>query len=200
MMNEYSIKKISGKAVYVGGNDIDTDRIIPARFMKCVTFEGLGQYAFYDVRFDEQGRSKHHVLDRPEHQGASILVVDQNFGCGSSREHAPQALAKFGFKAIIGGSFAEIFFGNCATMGIPCVTLEDGQRAQLVKSIQENPQAKLMLDLENLEIKIDETKFKVNLPTSIQQSFLSGKYDPLFELLEGQKQVNDVAKKLGYVD
>ena len=199
MMNEYSIKKISGKAVYVGGNDIDTDRIIPARFMKCVTFEGLGQYAFYDVRFDEQGHSKNHVLDKPEHQDSLILIVDNNFGCGSSREHAPQALAKFGFKAIVGGSFAEIFFGNCSTMGIPCITLEDAPRANLVKLIQENPQTELMIDLEKLEIKVGTAGVKVHLPTSIQQSFLNGKYDPLFELLEGQKQTEQGAKKLGYV-
>src|SRR5690606_14986619 len=115
------IVKVQGRGVYVPGDDIDTDRIIPARFMKCVTFDGLGAYAFYDARFDEQGNSKGHPLDDPRFRGATILLSNSNFGCGSSREHAPQALSKFGIRAIIAESFAEIFFGNATTLGMPCV-------------------------------------------------------------------------------
>jgi 3-isopropylmalate/(R)-2-methylmalate dehydratase small subunit len=117
------IAKIEGKGVYVTGNDIDTDRVIPARFMKCVTFDGLGEYLFYDVRFNKDGSSKGHPLDNPKHKGATILLSGANFGCGSSREHAPQALQKFGMRAVIAESFAEIFAGNCTSLGIPCIEL-----------------------------------------------------------------------------
>ena len=117
------ITQISGTAVPIPGADIDTDRIIPARFMKCVTFDGLGEYAFYDVRFDpESGEKTNHPLNDERFKGASILVAGINFGCGSSREHAPQSLAKYGFNAIIAESFAEIFYGNSTTLGLPCVS------------------------------------------------------------------------------
>ena len=125
------ISKISGKGVYVKGNDIDTDRIIPARFLKCVTFDELGPALFYDVRFDSDGSSLNHPLDAPQHAGAEILISDANFGCGSSREHAPQAIQKFGLKAVIAESFAEIFHGNCTTLGIPCVVMDKQDRARL---------------------------------------------------------------------
>src|SRR5215212_11845710 len=117
------ITSVTGRGVYVPGNDIDTDRIIPARFRKCVTFDGLGQYFFYDVRFDERDKPRVHPLNDARFAGASILISNRNFGCGSSREHAPQAIAKAGFKAVIAEGFAEIFFGNATTLGMPCVTL-----------------------------------------------------------------------------
>ena len=110
-MSNASISVVSGRAIYVAGDDIDPDRIIPARFLRCVTFDGLGDYAFYDERFDEQGGSKGHPFDAPERKGSEILVSGRNFGCGSSREHAPQALLRFGIRAVIAESFAEIFFG-----------------------------------------------------------------------------------------
>src|SRR5699024_10877425 len=116
-----AITSITGRAVYVAGNDIDTDRIIPASYMKCVTFDGLGQYAFHDERFDDDGNSQNHPLDAEKHKGASVLITGRNFGCGSSREHAPQALVRFGFKAIIAENFAEIFFGNSTKLGLVCV-------------------------------------------------------------------------------
>jgi 3-isopropylmalate/(R)-2-methylmalate dehydratase small subunit len=114
------ISIVEGKGVYVPGNDIDTDRIIPARFMKCVTFDGLGEYLFYDVRFNEDGEKKDHSLNNPLFARASIMISDANFGCGSSREHAPQSLYRAGFRAIIAGNFAEIFFGNATNLGMPC--------------------------------------------------------------------------------
>src|SRR5690606_28757504 len=113
------IVKVQGRAAYVPGDDIDTDRIIPARFMQCVTYDGLGAHLFHDARFAEAGTSKGHPTDDPRFQGATILISNSNFGCGSSREHAPQALAKFGFRAVIAESFAEIFFGNATTLGMP---------------------------------------------------------------------------------
>ncbi len=193
---DFSIKKISGKAVYVTGNDIDTDRIIPARFMKCVTFDGLGQFLFYDVRFHEDGSSKNHALDQPEHKSASILLADENFGCGSSREHAPQALAKFGIKAIIAGSFAEIFFGNCTTLGIPCVCLPEQDRKSLAQYIKAHPQEEIILDLENKLIKTQEKNIPCLIHESARSSLLQGTYDALFELLSAGDQVKQVASRI----
>ena len=116
------ISSVSGRAVHVPGNDIDTDRIIPARFMKCVTFDGLGEFLFHDVRKNADGTDKPHPLNDPRFKGATLLLSGANFGCGSSREHAPQAIQKHGFRAVIAENFAEIFFGNCTTLGIPCAT------------------------------------------------------------------------------
>ena len=117
-MNDNSITKVKGKAVYVAGDDVDTDRIIPARFMKCITFDGLGEYLFHDVRFDENGSKKEHNLNNQRFSEATILISGNNFGCGSSREHAPQSIQKAGFNAVIAGSFAEIFFGNATNLGV----------------------------------------------------------------------------------
>ena len=122
------------------GNDIDTDRIIPARFLKCVTFDELGPSLFYDERFAEDGTSKDHPLDKAQNKGAEILMSDDNFGCGSSREHAPQAIQKFGLKAVIAGSFAEIFHGNCTTLGIPCLMMEKADREKLASSLAMDPE------------------------------------------------------------
>jgi len=130
------ITTVSGQAVYVPGNDIDTDRIIPARFMKCVTFDGLGEYLFHDVRYDEDGNEKNHSLNDPRFKGASIMLSDSNFGCGSSREHAPQSLFRAGFRAIVAGNFAEIFFGNATNLGMPCVSMSDPDRKRLVEIIE----------------------------------------------------------------
>src|SRR5262245_7510825 len=142
------ITKVEGRAVVVPGDDIDTDRIIPARFMKCVTFDGLGRYFFYDVRFDEDERPKAHPLNDPRFAGASILIAGRNFGCGSSREHAPQAIAKAGFKAVIAEGYAEIFFGNATTLGMPCVTLSSADIKKLVAAIEAAPQTMITVDLE----------------------------------------------------
>ena len=130
-MSGVSIGKVNGRGVYVAGNDIDTDRIIPARYLTCVTFDELGPALFYDVRFDEDGNPKGHVLDDPRFAGAEVLISDDNFGCGSSREHAPQAIMRFGLKVVIAGSFAEIFHGNCTTLGIPCVVMDSENRLEL---------------------------------------------------------------------
>src|SRR5438876_2530381 len=141
------ITSITGRAVNVPGNDIDTDRIIPARFMKCVTFDGLGEYAFYDVRKNADGSDKPHPLNDPRFKGASILLSGANFGCGSSREHAPQALYRFGFRAVIAESFAEIFFGNCTTLGIPCVVAAPADIRALADEIERVPNLEVTVDL-----------------------------------------------------
>ena len=133
------ITKVTGTAVPIKGNDIDTDRIIPARYLKEVTFARMGDYPFFDERFDASGKKKDHPLNDPEYKGASLLFVNKNFGCGSSREHAPQALYRFGIQAIVGESFAAIFAGNCTIMGVPTVTVSAKEMEQLMKSVEENP-------------------------------------------------------------
>jgi|TARA_Y100000310_G_scaffold230040_1_gene232469 3-isopropylmalate/(R)-2-methylmalate dehydratase small subunit len=198
-MSGQEIKIISGRGVYVEGNDIDTDRIIPARFLKCVTFDELGPALFYDVRFDENGISKGHVLDSDRHKGANILISDANFGCGSSREHAPQAIQKFGFSAIIAESFAEIFFGNCTTLGVPCVCMEKEERQKLVRLIEEDPDASVILDIDNLKLICANNIFDITMKESAREAFLSGSNDPLDTLLKSHQAIAETARKLGYV-
>src|SRR3954470_8908677 len=144
-----NITQVSGRGVYVPGNDIDTDRIIPARFMKCVTFDGLGEFLFYDVRKNADGTDKPHPLNDPRFKGATVLLSGANFGCGSSREHAPQAIQKFGIKAVIAESFAEIFAGNCTTLGIPCIMLAEAEITAIAKAIEKDPKATVTIDLAN---------------------------------------------------
>src|SRR5882757_4404325 len=141
------IKEVTGRAVRVPGEDLDTDRIIPARYLRCVTFDGLGEHLFKDVRFREDGTPTDHPLNDPRFAGATILVAGRNFGCGSSREHAPQSIAKHGFRAMIAESFAEIFFGNSTALGMPCVSLERGDLERLSARIQTHPEAIVTVDL-----------------------------------------------------
>lgn len=192
------ISKVCGRAVYVKGNDIDTDRIIPARFLKCVTFDELGPALFYDERFDANGDSRGHVLDQPEHKGASILISDDNFGCGSSREHAPQALQKFGIEAVIAGSFAEIFHGNCTTLGIPCVALQKADRARVAAMIEADPAVEIVIDIDTLKLVCANNIFSISMRESARQAFLSATYDPLDTLLASRSRVDETAKRLGY--
>jgi len=192
------IQKLNGRGVYVKGNDIDTDRIIPARFLKCVTFDELGPALFYDERFDGQGNSKGHVLDKPEYQGAEILITDANFGCGSSREHAPQAIQKFGIKAVIAGSFAEIFQGNCTTLGIPCVTMTDTDRTKLAALVEEEPDADITIDIENLGVTCANNVFNIGMKESTREAFLAASYDPLDTLLVARDNIDRTARRLGY--
>ncbi len=193
------IDSVVGKGVYVPGNDIDTDRVIPARFMKCVTFEGLGEYAFYDVRFDENGNSKNHPLDKPGHKGASVLITGANFGCGSSREHAPQALYHFGIRAVVAESYAEIFFGNCTTLGIPCVTLSTLDVAALGKLTEIEPNVQITIDLKTKTVKAGSQEFKCDIPENARQSLINGQWDSLGDLLDGRELVGQTATKLPYV-
>jgi len=193
-----SITKVAGRGVYVPGNDIDTDRIIPARFLKCVTFDELGPSLFFDERFDADGNSKGHPLDEDKHAGAEILISDDNFGCGSSREHAPQAIQKFGLKAVIAGSFAEIFHGNCTTLGIPCVVMDQENRSRLAAQVESNPDEELILDLEGQQIIFANEIYPMTMKASTREAFLAATYDPLDNLLSARDQIQDTAQKLGY--
>lgn len=193
------ITHVSGKAVPVPGDDVDTDRIIPARFMKCVTFDGLGEYAFYDVRYNEDGSKKEHPLNAPHHQDAAIMVVGSNFGCGSSREHAPQALHKFGIRALIGESFAEIFFGNSTTLGMPCVSVSPEDRQTIAKAIASAPETIVRIDLEKMTVTIGEQSFSCTMPDSAHEALLAGEWDPIALMLDKPEAIDNVAQGLHYV-
>ena len=191
------IKTVSGRGIPLVGNDIDTDRIIPARFLRCVTFDGLGEQAFADDRTQTKGE---HPFDQPQYQGANILVVNGNFGCGSSREHAPQALAKWGIQAIVGESFAEIFFGNCVAIGIPCVTASAETIQQLQTLLKDNPQAAMTLDLEAMQVHCGDFQASVSMGDGPRQMLTTGTWDTCGQLTAQVDQIRATAAKLPYID
>lgn len=198
-MSLEKIETVKGRAVVISGDDVDTDRIIPARFMKCVTFDGLGQYLFHDVRFNADGSLKQHPLNDPQNSGASILVVGNNFGCGSSREHAPQAIYRGGYRAIIGLGFAEIFFGNSTTLGIPCVCVTPEVQKSLTQLLEAQPQCELTLDLVNQTIQVGEQSYPFTQKESARLGLVQGKWDAISDLIEGLPQVEKVANTLPYM-
>jgi 3-isopropylmalate/(R)-2-methylmalate dehydratase small subunit len=193
------ISQLAGTGVYVPGDDVDTDRIIPARFMKCVTFDGLGEYAFYDERFEEDGRPKAHPIDHPKYAGATILLAGRNFGCGSSREHAPQALYRHGFRAVLAESFAEIFFGNAITLGMPCLVMDGRDIRALAVLIDEAPQTEINIDIPAGEVSMADVSFPAKLPDHAKEALVDGKWDAIADLLEGLDAVKATADKLPYM-
>ena len=193
------ITSVTGRAVNVPGNDIDTDRIIPARFMKCVTFDGLGEFVFFDVRHDPQGNKIDHPIDRPQHKGATILLSGANFGCGSSREHAPQAISKAGFKAIIAENFAEIFFGNSTTLGMPCVTASREDIAKIAAAVEADPQVEVTIDLVALEARFAGQTVKIAQRETARDALINGRWDAIGELIDGLPDVRATAAKLPYM-
>ncbi len=190
------IKQVSGTGVPVVGNDIDTDRIIPARFLRCVTFDGLGEQAFADDRVQRNGE---HPFDLPQYQNASILVVNGNFGCGSSREHAPQSLSRWGIQGIIGESFAEIFFGNCIAIGVPCVTLDGASVKQIQDTIENNPDTAVAIDLEKMQVTCGNTLFNAKIDEGAKQMFLRGTWDNCGQLTQNVTAIKETATKLPYI-
>lgn len=198
-MSLEKITEVRGQAVYVPGEDVDTDRIIPARFMKCVTFDGLGEYAFFDERFTADGTPKKHPLNDPRFKQASILISGRNFGCGSSREHAPQSLYHYGFRAVIAETFAEIFFGNSTTLGMPCMTLETASIRRLGALVEANPAVELVLDVARCEVRCGGEVFKAQLAESARQGLIEGRWDPIADLLEGGQAIEQTASSLAYV-
>ena len=195
-----NIMQVTGRAVHVPGDDIDTDRIIPARFMKCVTFDGLGEYAFYDERKNADGSDRPHPLNDPRFLGASILLSESNFGCGSSREHAPQALYRFGFRALIAESFAEIFFGNATTLGIPCAFMARQDIISLAGLVEEDPALLVTLDVLVGKVTAADMDFRAEVPDHARDALVRGKWDAIAELLEGLGDVHKVARTLPYFD
>ncbi len=193
------IRTVTGRGVVIPGDDIDTDRIIPARFMKCVTFDGLGEYLFHDARFAEDGTPRGHPLDDPRFAGASIIISGSNFGCGSSREHAPQAIYRAGFRAVIAESFAEIFFGNATILGMPCVQLERPALTALAQQLEANPATVLTLDLEQQQLSAGEARYPLFVAPAAREAFLSGRYDPIQDLLDADEQIDATAATLPYL-
>jgi len=193
------ITQVIGRAVNVPGNDIDTDRIIPARFMKCVSFDGLGEFVFFDVRKNEDGTPKKYPLNEPRFQGAKILLSGANFGCGSSREHAPQAIQKYGFRAIIAENFAEIFFGNSTTLGIPCVCASREDIAKIAAAVEANPQLEVTVDVAAQEVRFGGQKIKTTQRESARDALINGRWDSIGELLDGRDAVAALSKKLPYM-
>ena len=193
------ITQVTGRGVYVPGNDIDTDRIIPARFMKCVSFDGLGEFLFYDVRKNADGTDRPHPLNDPRFQGATVLLSGANFGCGSSREHAPQALQKYGFRAIIAENFAEIFFGNCTTLGLPCACGSREDIRKLASAIEANPRAEVIVDVAAQEVRCGKLQIKVSIREAARDALVNGRWDAIGELLDGAAAVKTTAAKLPYL-
>ena len=193
------ITKISGTAVPIHGNDIDTDRIIPARYLKEVTFARMGEYPFFDERFDASGKKKDHPFNDSEYKGASLLFVNKNFGCGSSREHAPQALYRFGIQAIVGESFAAIFAGNCTMMGLPAVVVGAKEIEQLMKSVEEDPRTEYSVDLENKTLSYSQQKIAIDLPETYRIALTAGSWNSTALLHANLDQVKKTAAKLPYM-
>jgi len=191
---------LTGPAVPVRGHDIDTDRIIPARFLRCVVFDGLGAHAFEDDRAQLRRRGETHPLDNPRHAGARILLVNRNFGCGSSREHAPQALARWGngIQAIVGESFAEIFAGNCQAIGVPCVTADQADLEAMLQLAETTPDLPFVLDLPRLEVTAGDRRVRVAMPEGSRRQLIEGLWDSTWELLAARDQVRAKAATLEY--
>ena len=192
---DFRRRQVSGRGIPLLGNDIDTDRIIPARFLKAVTFEGLGEHAFEDAR----KQNPEHPFNSPAYQGASVLVVGQNFGCGSSREHAPQALMRWGIRALVGGSFGEIFFGNCVTLGIPCLRASQEDIEWLQKAIGKSPQTPVTVDVERQEVRFGDRVIKAAIPDGPRNQLVGGTWDSTAVLLEAGAAIEATARKLPYV-
>jgi 3-isopropylmalate/(R)-2-methylmalate dehydratase small subunit len=196
MSSEARVTRVAGRGCVLRGDDIDTDRIIPARFLRCVTFDGIGAHAFEDDRIQAKG---HHPLDDPRFAGARILLVGRNFGCGSSREHAPQALWRFGFQAFVGESFAEIFFGNCVALGLPCVTLPRAELERLMESVDLDPAQELVLDLAKGTLSSKLGAQAVAMPDGARRQLLEGAWDATAVLAAAGDAIDATAARLPYV-
>jgi 3-isopropylmalate/(R)-2-methylmalate dehydratase small subunit len=191
---DYKRRQFAGRGIPVTGNDIDTDRIIPARFLKEVTFESMGEHAFEDAK----KQNPEHPFNQAVYKGASVLVVGQNFGCGSSREHAPQALMRWGIRAIVGGSFGEIFFGNCVMLGIPCLVVTQADLEWLQKAIERSPKDTVSVDVEKQEVRFGDRVIKATVPDGPRNQLVNGTWDSTAVLLEAGAAIEATAKKLPY--
>jgi 3-isopropylmalate/(R)-2-methylmalate dehydratase small subunit len=198
-MSLKKILEVTGTCVPAAGDDVDTDRIIPARYLKCVTFEGLGEFLFYDVRFDENGRPKNFPLNDARFTGATILIAGRNFGCGSSREHAPQAIYRYGFRAIVAESFAEIFFGNSTTLGLPCVTVSRPDLVRIRKIVESEPKSEMTIDLTKETIRLGRDEFPGSILSTARDALINGRWDPIAELLEARASVEERVAQMSYM-
>lgn len=193
------VTSISGTGVPVRGNDIDTDQIIPARFLKVITFEGLGEFAFFDLRFDDDDNEKDHPFNESQFQDANVLAVNNNFGCGSSREHAPQALMRWGIDAIVGESFAEIFAGNCLALGIPTVTISPEEAKALQDFIDKNPDGEIEVDIKNETVSYGDSVVKAVVDDAQRKALVEGIWDTTSLMDSNKSKVASTIDELPYV-
>ncbi len=191
------INKVQGTCIYLQGNDIDTDRIIPARFLKCINFEDLGDQVFADDRKEEKGL---HPFDISQNSNSSILIVNKNFGCGSSREHAPQALMRWGIRAIIGESFAEIFYGNCLSIGIPCAIISESDIKGLINKIRDCKNKEFTIDLNTQKITLLGESWKLKIDNAALESLLSGSWDATSILVNELERVDRTKAQIPYLN
>ncbi len=197
LKNSSVIERITGRAIPLPENDVDTDRIIPARYLKFITFEGLGAYAFYDERFDEQGKPKPHPFNDPTYLGATILLAGANFGCGSSREHAPQALYRAGIRAILAPSFAEIFAGNSTAIGMPTVMVSPLHLETLITLVTQNPSTDIRIDLKYKTLSTSSGwTCPVDMNEGYRKAFLEGSWDTTAVLLANLDSIHKKAAAL----
>ena len=193
------ITEVKGRGVYVPGNDIDTDRIIPARYLKEPTFSRMGDYPFFDERFDAAGKTKPHPFNDPKFKGASLLFVNKNFGCGSSREHAPQALYRYGIHAVVGESFAAIFAGNCVMIGMPTVTVGESDIEELMRLAESRPETSFALDVQGRKLSYGEKSVAVDIPETYRKALVDGSWDSTGMLRANLDKVKATAAKLPYM-
>ena len=191
------VQRISGTALIIQGEDIDTDRIIPARFLKCVSFDALGDQVFADDRLELAGE---HPFDQERFKGASILIVNGNFGCGSSREHAPQALMRWGIRAVVCVSFAEIFFGNCLALGIPCASASPDQILAIQALVNDDATRHWTLDLEEMALASDQDRLDVSIDSGTRDMLLSGRWDATSQLLDNSAKVKALMDEIPYLN
>ena len=197
-MADLGIRSIEGRAITVRGNDIDTDRIIPARFLKALTFSELGEYPFYDERYDTEGQEREHPFNRESARGAKILFVNANFGCGSSREHAPQCLKRWGIDAVVGISYGEIFAGNCEMIGVPAARADAGAIAKLQEAAEADASAEFSVDLERMEVRGGNLRVPIELPGNRRRALLDGHWDSTGQLVANADHVRKVYERLPY--
>jgi 3-isopropylmalate/(R)-2-methylmalate dehydratase small subunit len=193
------VDRLTGRGLPLRGHDIDTDRIIPARFLKSVSFEGLETHAFEDDRKQLEERGQIHPFSNPSYAGARILIVNGNFGCGSSREHAPQAIQRWGIRAVVGESFSEIFFGNSVALGMPCLTVNAHDAETLLSTVEANPQAEITVSVAREYIEINGKKYPAAIPAGAREAFSAGTWDATGLLLDEFDQVRQVANRLPYI-
>ena len=190
---------VEGTGVPIRGNDIDTDQIIPARFMKVVTFDGLGEFAFFDLRFDDEDEEKDHPFNEERFQDANVMVVNNNFGCGSSREHAPQALMRWGIDAIIGEGFAEIFAGNCLALGIPTVTADHETINALQQWVDDNPDGEIEVDVRAETVTYGDNEISVEVDRAQREALVEGNWDTTALMKANRNAIEDTAADLPYL-
>jgi 3-isopropylmalate/(R)-2-methylmalate dehydratase small subunit len=193
------LREIRGTGLPVRGDDIDTDRIIPARFLKSISFEGLEDHLFEDDRRElDAGGAGRHPVSNPAYAGAAVMLVNANFGCGSSREHAPQAIRRRGVRAVIGQSFSEIFFGNSVVLGMPCPTASKETLAALMDLVEKDPAAPIVVDLSAMKVTAGGQSYDLSLPPAAREAFMDGSWDATGQLLESFDDVRAVAARLPY--